>query len=467
MKQEKYDVIIIGAGPGGYACAIRLGHFRKKVLLVEKAKIGGLCLNWGCIPTKALTYILETAAKVKHLKNAGLTFDNIKIDPGALRNWKDRIITKLTRGIEHLLRANGVNSIQAEAEILNPERVLIKKPSGEEIEIETNFIVIATGTEPSSLPNLQFDRKDIITTDEALELSAIPSNLLIIGAGASGLELGTVYARLGSNVTVVEIMEQILPGMDSEMANALYQILIKQGIKILLNSTIAEVVKREKLTVKIINKKDGSVTEDNFDKILLTVGRKPLTSVIEKINIKKNERGYIIVDQKLRTNLTNIFAIGDVTGPPLLAHKATKQGIMVAEIINDHNIEYRVRAMPSCIFTDPPLASVGQTEQELIKECINFKIGRFPFIASGKAVAMDETQGMVKIIGDASTGKLLGLHILGLEAPSLIGEGILAIEHGLKVNEIADAIHPHPTLSEAVMEAAENFLGKAIHIINR
>ncbi len=467
MPNEKYDVVVIGAGPGGYAAAIRLGQLKKKVLVVEKAKVGGLCLNWGCIPTKALTHVLEISARVKALKTAGLKSEKITIDLVQLRNWKNGVVAKLTKGIEYLFRSNKVNWLQAEAELIDPHQLLVKKSDGAAITVETDFIIVATGTEASGLPDLTPDKKFIITTDEALELADIPARLLVIGAGASGLEMGTIYSRLGSKVTVVEIMTQILPGMDEEMANGLHQILSKQGLEIILNSTVAEVEMKETLKVKIVNKKDGTTVQRDFDKILLTVGRKPLTSALVKAGLKINERGYLPVDNKLRTNVDNVFAIGDITGPPLLAHKASKQGVVAAEIIAGHDLSLDIKAIPGCIFTDPPLASVGKSEEELKKEGTNIKVGRFPFAASGKAATMLETAGFVKIIGDATSNKILGMHILGPEAPSLIGEGILGIEYGLKVDDIGNAVHPHPTLSEAIMEAAENFFGKAIHIVNK
>lgn len=467
MNSERFDAIVIGAGPGGYAAAIRLGQLKKKVLVVEKARIGGLCLNRGCIPTKALTHVLEISERIKTLKSAGLVVENARIDLPVLRKWKSGVVTKLTKGIEYLIRTNGASWIQAEAELLNPKKILLKKPAGETSEIETNAIIVATGTEASGLPNLTPDAKDIITTDEALELTEIPNTLLVVGAGASGLEMATIYHRLGSRVTVVEIMEQILPGTDTEMSNSLHQILTKQGLEIILNSTVSAVDKKENLHVKIVNKKDNSITERNFDRVLLTVGRRPLTRGLERAGLKMTDRGYIVVDKMLKTSVENIFAIGDVVGIPLLAHKASRQGVIAAEIITGLKTSYDIRVIPGCIFTDPTLATVGKTEEELKKEGRKIKIGRFPFAASGKAAAMLENLGLVKIIADADSGELLGMHILGPEASSLIGEGVVAIESGLKVQDIAHAVHPHPTLSEAIMEAAENLFGKAIHIVNK
>lgn len=467
MNTEKYDAVVIGAGPGGYACAIRLGQLKKRTLVVEKARVGGLCLNWGCIPTKALTHVLEVAERVKHLKSAGMTVENLRIDPAALCRWKNGVVTKLTKGIEYLFKSNGVAWISGQAELTGPKKVVVKKSTGEKLQVDTEYVVVATGTEASNLPGLAIDRKDIIGTDEALELAEIPQALLVVGAGASGLEMATIYSRLGSKVTVVEIMDQILPGMDREMVTALHQALTRQGIEIIVNSTVARVDKETRQHVRIVNQKDKTGVDREFDRILLTVGRKPLTGGIDGIGINKNERGFIVVDQTLGTSVPGVFAIGDVVGPPLLAHKASRQGVIVAEIIAGHKTAYNIIAMPGCIFTDPPLASVGATEEQLRQQGANIRIGRFPFAASGKAAAMAEHAGLVKIIGDADSGKLLAMHILGPEAPSLIGEGVLAIERGMKVSDIAEAVHPHPTLSEAVMEAAENFFGKAIHIVNK
>jgi dihydrolipoamide dehydrogenase len=330
---------------------------------------------------------------------------------------------------------------------------------------EADSIVIATGTEVISLPGLDFDHTHIINTDDALELTEVPKKLLVVGAGASGLEMATVYSRLGSQVAVVEIMDQILPGMEHELCEHLYKIIKKSGIEIYLDSQVKGYeAKDNKLLVSI--DKEGRNVEELYDKVLVTVGRRPSNKAFEDIDVELDNRGYLVTDDCLRTSIKNIYAIGDIMGPPLLAHKATKQGVMVAEIISGLRKEYEQTAIPSCVFTIPPLSSVGLTEKEAIAQGYKVLIGRFPFRALGKAVSMAETEGMVKIVGDEND-KLLGVHILGAESSNLIGEAILAIDRGLTVTDVAESIHPHPTLTEAMQEAAENLYKKAIHTVNK
>ncbi|UCG93075.1 MAG: FAD-dependent oxidoreductase, partial [candidate division WOR-3 bacterium] len=302
-------------------------------------------------------------------------------------------------------------------------------------------------------------------TDDALELREIPKHLHVVGAGAAGLEMATIYARLGSSVTVVEIMEQILPGMEHELCDHLYKILKKSGIEIYLNSQVTGYEKKDNRLEVTIKKPDGEIREMH-DKILVTVGRRPMDAAFKDLGIETDKKGYVCTDEHLRTNIENIFAIGDLVGPPLLAHKATKQGLIVADVLAGENVEHRELTIPSCVFTIPPLSSVGLTEKEALAQGLKIDIGRFPYRASGKAVSMGETEGLVKIIGDEH-GKLLGLHILGAESPSLIGEGVLALSKNLSVRDMAEIIHPHPTLTETIGEAAEDFYKKAIHIAHK
>jgi dihydrolipoamide dehydrogenase len=461
---DKYDVVVIGAGPGGYPCAIRLGQLKKKVLIVEEKLLGGLCLNWGCIPTKALSFAAELVDSFQKAKRIGfdLTYNGYDLDK--VRDWKEMVVKRLRTGIEYLFKANGVEWKKGRARVTGERNVEIETDTAKET-VEADNIVIATGTEVVSLPGLEFDHERIIDTDDALDLKEIPDRLLVIGAGASGLEMATVYSRLGSTVTVVEIMSQVLPGMDTELCQALQKIMKKSGIELCLDSQVSgSKLVDGRLEVSI--KTGGDVRTAVYDKILVSVGRMPSTSCFEGLGIELDSKGYVKTDSALRTNLKEIYAIGDITGPPLLAHKATKQGIAVAECIAGLNKASGISVIPSCVFTIPPLAAAGLTEAEAIASGHKVRIGRFPFRALGKAISMGETEGFVKIIG-AEDGKLLGVHILGAESPNLIGEAVIALDRGLDVEHIAGSIHPHPTLTEAMQEAAESFLNKAIHIANK
>jgi len=461
---KKYDVIVIGAGPGGYPCAIRLGQLKKKVLIVEEKLLGGLCLNWGCIPTKALSFAAELVDRVETAKRVGfdLTFNGYDLDK--VRNWKESVVKRLRTGIEYLFKANGIEWMKGKARLIDEHKVQIDTDTGTET-AEADKIVIATGTEVISLPGLDFDHKYVINTDDALDLKDIPERLLVIGAGASGLEMATVYSRFGSQVTVIEIMDQVLPGMEAELCDTLQKIMKKSGIEIHLGSQVTgfELVDT-KLQVSI--KTSGETRKETYDRILVSVGRRPSVSAFENAGIEVDTKGYVKTDGKCKTNLDDVYAIGDITGPPLLAHKATRQGIVVAEDIAGSSQASGASVIPSCVFTVPPLSAAGLTEARALEEGHKVKVGRFPYRALGKAIAMGETEGLVKIVG-SEDGKLLGVHILGAESPNLIGEAALALEHGLTVEQIASTVHPHPTLTEAMQEAAENFLNKAIHIANK
>ncbi len=460
---EKYDAIIIGAGPGGYPCAIRLGQLHKRVLVVEAKHLGGLCLNWGCIPTKALSYAAEMTDHFKKAKRMGFNIEVHGYDVDVMRNWKDGIIKRLRAGIEFLFKTHGIEWKNGFGRLISEHRVEIESREGTE-SVEAESIIIATGTEVMSLPGLQFDGQYVIGTDEALELKEIPERLLVIGAGASGLEMSTIYARLGSTVTVVEIMDQILPGMEAELCGHLHKILKKSGIEILVNSQVTGYEIKDK-TLEAAIQNAGEEEKRVFDKILVTVGRRPMHSAFEAIALETDKKGYIVADRALRTSLKNIYAIGDVIGPPLLAHKATAHGIAVAEVICGLKEALTPSVIPSCVFTIPPLSSVGLTEKEAAGHGYTVKTGRFPYRASGKALSMAESEGLVKIIGDED-GTLLGVHILGAESSSLIGECVIAVDKALSVADLEHSIHPHPTLTETIHEAAENFYKRAIHIPN-
>ncbi len=461
---KKYEAIIIGAGPGGYPCAIRLAQLKKSVLIVEANEIGGVCLNRGCIPTKTLSYAAEMIDNLKKANRMGLHLEYKGIELDTLKNYKDGVVKKLRAGIEFLFKNNGVEYRKGIARIVAENKIEINDDAGS-MEVEAENIVIATGTDIIALPGLDFDHKYVINTDDALELNDIPERMLVVGAGACGLELATIYAHLGSKVKVVEIMDQILPGMETELCELLNKVLTKNRIEIILKSTVTGYEIANGVVRARIKKPEGEITEET-DRILVTVGRKPTDESFKNIGLATDKKGYLTVNNFFQTSIKNIYAIGDIIGPPLLAHKATKQGIALAEIIAGMNSVKTANTIPSCVFTIPPLSSVGLTEKEARAKGYRIKVGRFPYRASGKALSMGEIEGVVKIIAEEDRS-ILGIHILGAESPSLIGEAILAIEKKLKPSDIAELVHPHPTLTEMIGESAENLLKKAIHTINQ
>ena len=380
-----------------------------------------------------------------------------------MRNWKQGVVKRLRSGIEFLFKSSNIEWVNGFGEVISEHAVKVKTDAGEQT-FEADHIVLATGTEIISLPGLEFDHQVILDTDDALELKEIPKTMLVIGAGASGLEMATIYSRLGSQVTVVEIMDQILPGMEHELCEQLLKIMKKSGIEILTSSQVSSCAVQGSQAVVTIKKPDAEIQE-TFDRVLVTVGRKPSHDAFKNMSLKTDERGYVLVNETLQTSVKTIYAIGDIVGAPLLAHKATFQGTELAEYLVGAKPYISLGHIPSCVFTIPPLSSVGLTEKEAAEKG-RIRVGRFPYRASGKAVSMSETEGMVKVIGDEK-GKLMGVHILGAESSSLIGEAIVALDKGFSVTDITASMHPHPTLTEIIHEAAENFYRKAIHTQNR
>jgi dihydrolipoamide dehydrogenase len=463
----KPDVLVIGAGPGGYVAAIRLGQLGKSVLVVDKGRIGGVCLNWGCIPTKSLLHATHVVKLARDAGKMGIILSKPEVDIAKLNEWKSGVVDRLVKGIESLFKANNVEHMQAEAQFVGPGKVMLKKANGTSENIEPGSVIIATGSEAFSLPGLELDGERVFSSNEAVELKRIPDRLLVVGAGAVGLEFAAIYAGLGSKVTVVEIMEQVLPGMDKELAATLQRTLKRQGIDIMLESTVKDLEKGDTLKASISQGDKAKVME--FDAILVSVGRRPSTHGLnlDAAGTAVDEKGYIKVDEKRRTSVSGVYAIGDVAGPPLLAHKASKEGLVAAEVIAGNPAVYDPAAMPSCVFTFPEFATVGLSEEEATSRGRKISVGKFPLLASGRALTMGETQGLVKIVADAETDAVLGVHILGPEASTLIGEAVLAIEMGATAEDIALSIHPHPTVSETLMEAAENVHKRAIHTLNR
>jgi dihydrolipoamide dehydrogenase len=461
---QKTEAVVLGSGVGGYVAAIRLGQLGKETILVEKDKIGGVCLNIGCIPSKALIRVAKLKAQVEAARQIGFEAADLKIDFPKVQAWKQTVVDKLTSGVEYLCKSHNVQIIKGEGAFRSPNELEVKSSSGTEI-IETKNTIIATGSRPLDIPGFRFDGKHIIGSTEALELKEIPRDFVIIGGGVTGLEIGTLYAELGSKVTVIEMLDQLLPGVDAELVRIVERSLRRIGVEYHTKSKAKEY--RDGKVSAVLE--DGREAMFPCDKVLVTVGRRPNSDAIglDKAGVRTDSHGWIQVDKKLQTNVLGIYSIGDVNGPPLYAHKATKEGIVAAEVIAGMNSEADFRAIPWAVFTDPEIASVGLTEAQARERGYDPFVGKFPFTALGRAVLAGETEGYVKIVGDKSSDLVLGVHIVGPEASDLISEAALAIEMGATVEDVALTIHPHPTLPEGIMEAAEAAKRKAINILQK
>ena len=459
-----YDAIVIGGGPGGYSAAIRLGQLGKKVLCVEKERLGGVCLVWGCMPSKALLHVGEVMTQARELKDMGVTFGEPKLDLATLNKWKSKMIDDLVGGIGSLFKLNKVESVVGTAEIVDKGTVKVAKTDGGTETYTCSSLIIATGSEPIPLPNMQRNSKTILNSDDAVSLTDLPKSILILGAGVIGLEFATIYKRFGSDVTVVEMMDHALGDTDVEISQALLRVLKKQGINVHLKTKCASVeVKGAKVAAKL----EGELNETReYDKVLVAVGRRPRTPQgLDKLGLQV-ERGFIKVDEKRLTNVPGVYAIGDCAGGPLLAHKAMKEGVVAAEVIAGQAAAYDPMAVPNCVYTDPQVATAGLSEEQAKAAGYDISVGKFRLAALGRARTIGLTDGLVKIIGDKKTDLVLGIHALSPMAEALIGEAVIAIEMGATVEDIGLSIHAHPTFGESVMEAAEALHGKAIHIAN-
>jgi dihydrolipoamide dehydrogenase len=466
---KTYDAIVIGSGPGGYVCAIRLGQLKQKTLCLEKADVGGVCLNWGCIPSKALISTAHLYEKAKDGGAMGIKAA-VELDPGTMQDWKDGIVKRLTGGVRTLLRANGVEYLAGTATVTGPRLIEVKLPDGTVESIEaTKGIVIATGSSTIELPSFAFDGAQIIGAKEAVSLRRIPPRLLVIGGGIIGLELGMVYQKFGSQLTVVEALPDLLTGVDQECAKVVERKLVKRGGTVFKNAKALGHEKQSDGSLGVKIEVDGKPQTIVVDVVLVAVGMRPSSKGLglEQVGVTIDKRGFIPTDRAGRTNIPTIYAIGDVSGPPLLAHKAMKEGEVVAEVIAGHKVEKDWVAIPGAIFTDPEIGTVGLTADEAQAKGIEVTVGKFPFAALGKAMAIGETEGFVKVVADKKTKQVLGVHIVGPEASTMISEGALALEMAAFLDDLSLTIHPHPTLSEAVMEAAAAATGSAIHIMNR
>ena len=460
----RYDLVVIGAGPGGYVAAIRAAQLGMCVACVEKASaLGGTCLRIGCIPSKALLDSSELFWNTRrHLAVHGIRVADVTLDLPAMMARKDKVVRGLTQGVAGLFKKHGVSHVTGTACITAPGRVEVAGHDGQVL--ESARILIATGSEPAPLAGFDLDARSIVSSEEALAFDAVPARLLVIGAGAIGLEMGSVWARLGSEVRVVEVLDRIVPGMDREMARALQKVLERQGLTFSL-ATAARKAVVEDGRVAVTIEAGGTATTESFDRVLVAVGRRPFTADLglEGAGVALDARGRITVDHRFETSVRGVHAIGDVIAGPMLAHKAEDEGIACVELLAGRAGHVNYDAIPSVVYTWPELAGVGKTEEDCREAGRAVRIGRFPFMANGRARAAEEREGLVKIIADAGTDRVLGVHILGPRASDLIAEAVLAMEFGGSAEDIARTCHAHPTFSEAVREAALDVDGRSIH----
>ena len=458
------DVVIIGGGPGGYVAAIKAAHLGLKAVLVEKDKLGGICLNKGCIPTKALISTTEILNHIQRAEEFGIQVKDYSFDFPAIMKRKDLITRRLSSGVEQLMKANQVRVVLGEGQIVEPGKVEIIDTTGEKEVIKTKNIVIATGSKVIKLPIPGIDSEGVITSDEALSLSELPSKMIIIGGGVVGIEFAGIFKALGVEVTVVEMLPRILLPVDEEIARRLTMSLKRKGIEILTDCKVKGIKKDNQDLEVLVSTSEGE-KKLKTEKVLLAAGRVPeLGNIdVQRLGIEL-DKGAIKVNEKMRTNIPGIYAVGDVVGKIMLAHVASREGIVAVENISGKEVLMDYKVVPNCVFSMPEVASVGLTEAEARKENNNIKVSKFPFMANGKALGMGETEGMVKIIAEADTSELLGVHILGVHASDLIAEGALALSMEATAEEIVNTIHAHPTLAEAIAEAAEGIIGKPIHL---
>jgi dihydrolipoamide dehydrogenase len=464
----EFDAIVLGGGPGGYPCAIRLGQLGQSVACVEEEEYGGVCLNWGCIPSKALISNAHLYHKAHGADEVGLSFGDVKLDVPKMQSWKDGIVKKLTGGVRTLLKANGATIVEGRGRLVDAHTVQVEGKGGSKTLKAKKGIVIATGSSTIQVPGFEFDGKRIIGARQAVSLQAVPKRLLVVGGGVIGLELGMVYQAFGAELIVVELTPSLLPGTDPEAVKVVERTLKKRGAKI-FTETRAEgyEVAGDAVRVKLKTKTGAESVE--CDQVLVAVGMKPRSRDIglEAVGVQIDPRGFVTTDDRCMTNVPGVYAIGDVSGPPMLAHKATKEGEVCAEIIAGHKAGKDWMSIPGIIFTDPEIATAGMSEADAKAQGLEVKIGKFPFAALGRAMSIRETEGFVKVLIDAKTKRVLGVTVVGPSASDLISEAMLAVEMTASAEDLALTIHPHPTLGEAMMEAGAAAIGQAIHIANR
>ncbi|MFW5811648.1 MAG: dihydrolipoyl dehydrogenase [Alkalispirochaetaceae bacterium] len=471
---KRADTVVVGGGPGGYAAAFKASDLGQKVILVDPLENpGGVCLHWGCIPTKALLHVVKVKDEAREARNWGLTFSEPKVDIDQLRGFKDGVIKKLTGGLGQLVKQRKIDHIHGLARFTSESTLTVALNDGGEEEVSFEHAIIATGASPISLPNVDIESDRILYAKSALELEEIPESLLVVGGGYIGLELGSVFGKLGCEVTVVEMTDGIMPGADRDLVKVFEQANEGEVFKEVLTSTVVDAITESgdglQVTMKSADGDKGVNRSATFSKVLLTVGHRPNTADLglEEVGVETSERGFVKVDDQRRTNVKNVFAVGDVTGPPLLAHKANREGQVAAEVITGRKSAYDPATIPAVEYTDPEIAWCGVTEREAEQQGLDVEITSFPWAASGRALAMGTSVGKTKLIVDRTSGRVLGVGIVGKDAGELISEGVLAVEMGALAEDLALSVHPHPTLSETIMEAAELFYGSATHVFRR
>ena len=469
---KTYDAIVIGGGPGGYICAIRLAQLKQKVVCIEKDEVGGVCLNWGCVPSKALIATSHSYEKLKSGASMGLMADNVRVDVHKMQDWKAGIVKKLTGGIRGLLRGNGAELLYGEARVTSASSVEVRTKEGTVETLSAKAIVVATGSTTIEIPGFAFDGKRILGAKDVVSLREIPKRLLVIGGGVIGLELGSVYQRLGSELVVVEMTPGLMPGVDPECTAVVEKKLVKHGARIFKGTKATGYKANDDGSVLVsLEVSEGGATRHESvecDVVLVAVGMRPNGAGLglEELGVKV-ERGFVPTDAQGRTNVPSVYAVGDVSGPPMLAHKASKEGEVVAEVIAGHKAAKDWVAIPGAIFTDPEVATAGLTEAQAKERGVEVRVGKFPFAALGRALAVGETDGFFKVVADQKTHEVLGIHIVGPSATDLISEGMLALEMHAVLEDIGLTMHPHPTLGEGLMQASLHGLGQATDILNR
>ena len=466
--ENNFDLVVIGGGPGGYVCAIRAAQLGLKTACVEsRGALGGTCLNVGCIPSKSLLNLSENFHKAKKdFNQQGIEIDGIKLNIEKMMSNKNKSIQVLTKGVEFLFKKNKVTYLKGKGVLLSKNDIVVYESNNKRLNVKSKNIVIATGSTVSSLPSIEINEKNIVSSTGALSFDKVPTKLAVIGGGYIGLEMGSVWSRLGADVTVIEYLDFITPGMDREISNEFQKILSKQGIKFKMGSKVESVEDKGKsVLISYTNVKNSKKEVLEVDKVLVSVGRKPYTEGLNllKVGVKKDNKGRIEVNNKLQTSVSNIYAIGDVIKGPMLAHKAEEEGIAVAEILAGQAGHVNYDVIPGVIYTSPEVATVGKTEEQLKEENKSYKKGKFPFLANSRAKVNNETDGFVKILADSKTDKVLGVHIIGPHCGDMIAEMALAMEFGASAEDIARTCHAHPTHTEAIKEAALAVDKRPIH----
>ena len=463
---DKFQAVVIGGGPGGYVCAIRLAQLGLKTACIEsRGSLGGTCLNVGCIPSKSLLNLSEEFHNAQSLSNKGIEIGEVKLNLSKMMKNKDKAVTILTKGVEFLLKKNKVTYFKGTGSFKSKNDIVIKDNDNKETITQTENTIIATGSVPVSLPGVEIDEKVIVSSTGALKLEQVPKKMVVVGGGYIGLEMGSVWSRLGSEVHVVEFLDHITPGMDKEISSEFMKILKKQGINFHMQHKVEKIKKNNNNAIVSTLNENGTKKDFECDVVLISVGRKPNTEGLnlQKIGVELDEKKRVKTDKNFKTNQNNIYAIGDVISGPMLAHKAEDEGIAVAENIAGQSGHVNYDTIPGVIYTSPEVASIGKTEEQLKDLKINYKIGKFSFMANSRAKAIDDTEGFVKILADEKTDKVLGAHLIGPHAGELIAEIGVAMEFGASSEDIARTCHAHPTFSEAVKEAALSVDKRAIH----